>query len=59
MYDNLDLSNTIDNIPLLETDRIVVDFSPVYLDLWTEYTLFPEKQKKFIYIYTHINNSIN
>lgn len=43
MFNSLDLSNTIDNIPVLDTGCIPIDFSPVYLDLFTVYTLFTKK----------------
>lgn len=42
-FNSLDLSNTIDNIPVLDTGCIPIDFSPVYLDLFTMYTLFTKK----------------
>jgi len=41
---NLDLSITIDSIPFPLTRDILVDVSRVYLDVFTEYTLFSIKK---------------
>lgn len=51
MFNSLDLSNTIDNIPVLDTGCIPIDFSPVYLDLFTVYTLFTKKYQILLILF--------